>query len=175
MQKNKRQAPFVNIGSSLLLVIFLVLCLVTFATLSLSSARSDYSFSSRAAQRRTDYYQACNTAEDVLAQVDDILVNAADSSIETPDNFREWVNALDFTRINGAEFDAVGLEIVFDSEDAALSYQIPVNENQSLEVSLILTADSDSGYYQIEKWQLVNTGTREGNQPLQLMPMPEDE
>jgi len=50
MQRDKRQAPFVNIGSSLLLVVFLVLCLVTFATLSLSSAQSDYSFSSRAAQ-----------------------------------------------------------------------------------------------------------------------------
>ena len=103
MQRDKKQAPFVNIGSSLLLVIFLVLCLVTFATLSLSSARSDYSFSSRAAQRRTDYYQACNVAEDALAQVDAILVKAADSS----DGSGNWTKVLDFTQINGAEFDAV--------------------------------------------------------------------
>lgn len=52
MDNNRRQAPFVNIGSSLLLVIFLVLCLVTFATLSLSSARSDESFSRRMADRK---------------------------------------------------------------------------------------------------------------------------
>ena len=49
MNGNKKHSPVVNIGSSLLLVIFLVLCLVTFATLSLSSARSDYGFSSRLA------------------------------------------------------------------------------------------------------------------------------
>ena len=55
MDNNRRQAPFVNIGSSLLLVIFLVLCLVTFATLSLSSARSDESFSRRMADRKTEY------------------------------------------------------------------------------------------------------------------------
>ena len=166
MQRDKKQAPFVNIGSSLLLVIFLVLCLVTFATLSLSSARSDYSFSSRAAQRRTDYYQACNVAEDALAQVDAILVKAADGS-------GNWTKDLDFTQINGAEFDAVGLEIMYDPEDVSLSYQIPVSEKQALEVGLVLTPGSDTGYYKIEKWQLINTGTREGSQPLQLMPMPE--
>ncbi len=168
MQRDKKQAPFVNIGSSLLLVIFLVLCLVTFATLSLSSARSDYSFSSRAAQRRTDYYQACNMAEDALAQVDAILVKAAGGS----DGSGNWMKDLDFTQIDGAEFDAVGLEIVYDPEAAALSYQIPVNEKQALEVGLVFTPDRDEGYYEIDQWQLVNTGTREGSQPLQLMPMP---
>ncbi len=173
MQRDKKQAPFVNIGSSLLLVIFLVLCLVTFATLSLSSARSDYSFSSRAAQRRTDYYQACNVAEDVLAQIDAILVKAADSPAGVSDGSGNWMKDLDFTRIDGAEFDAVGLEIVYDPEDASLSYQIPVSEKQALEVGLVLTPGSDTGYYKIEKWQLINTGTREGSQPLQLMPMPE--
>ena len=173
MQRDKKQAPFVNIGSSLLLVVFLVLCLVTFATLSLSSAQSDYSFSSRAAQRRTDYYQACNVAEDVLAQIDAILEKSADSPAGGSDGSRSWMNGLDFTQINGTEFDEVGLEIVYDPEAAALSYQIPVNEKQALEVGLVLTPDRDEGYYEIKKWQLVNTRPREGSQPLQLMPMPE--
>ena len=62
---------------------------------------------------------------------------------------------------------------MYDPEDASLSYQIPVSEKQALEVGLVLTPGSDTGYYKIEKWQLINTGTREGSQPLQLMPMPE--
>ena len=66
MNKDRRQAPFVNVGSSLLLVIFLLLCLITFATLSFSSAQSDESFSQRIAQRKTDYYEACNQAERLL-------------------------------------------------------------------------------------------------------------
>lgn len=45
MKRNKQQSTFVNIGSSSLLIVFLVLCLTTFAILSLSSAQSDYSFS----------------------------------------------------------------------------------------------------------------------------------
>lgn len=170
MQKDNKPEPFVNIGSSLLMVIFLILCLVTFATLSLTSARSDYSFSERVAERRTQYYQACNTAEDVLAQIDEILVNTANSS----NHSQNWMNELDFTQIDGKEFLEAGLDINLDIKSASLSYQIPVNEKQALEVRLALT-DNSSEYYQIEKWQLVNTGIYESNSTLQLMPMPEAE
>lgn len=170
MQKDNKPEPFVNIGSSLLLVIFLVLCLVTFATLSLTSAQSDYSFSERAAERRTQYYQACNTAEDVLAQIDEILVNTDNSS----NHSQNWMNELDFTQIDGKEFLEAGLDIDLDIKSASLSYQIPVNEKQALEVRLALTGNSPE-YYQIEKWQLVNTGIYESNSTLQLMPMPEAE
>ena len=76
MNGNKKHSPVVNIGSSLLLVIFLVLCLVTFATLSLSSARSDYGFSSRLAERKTDYYRASSQAETILDQIDTVLAEA---------------------------------------------------------------------------------------------------
>lgn len=167
MQKDNRQAPFVNIGSSLLMVIFLVLCLVTFATLSLTSARSDYSFSVRAAERRTQYYQACNTAEDVLAQIDDILIDTVNSSGDS----RNWMDDLDFTRIDGEEFTEAGPDIVLDTGNAALSYQIPVNEKQALEVELALTGNGPE-YYQIQKWQLVNTVSHENGSTLQLIPMP---
>lgn len=167
MQKDNKQAPFVNIGSSLLLVIFLILCLVTFATLSLSSARSDYSFSERAAERRTQYYQACNTAEDVLAQIDGILEKAISSSSRD----ENWIKNLNLTQIDDQEFVDIGLNIALDVENASISYQIPVNEKQSLEVKLALT-DHKTEYYQIKKWQLVNTGSRENNQTLQLIPMP---
>lgn len=174
MQKNNRQAPFVNIGSSLLLVIFLVLCLVTFATLSLSSARSDYSFSSRSAERRTEYYQACNLAEDVLAQIDAVLYKAREHAANAGDGSRDWKKDLDFSQIKGTEFTEINLEILFDARDGILSYRIPVNEKQALAVRLALTGDS-TGYYRIEQWQLVNTRTRESDQKLQLMPMPEAE
>ena len=73
MNHNQRSAPFTNIGSSSLLVVFLVLCLVTFAVLSLSSARSDDAFSEKLANRKTAYYTAVNRAEDVLACIDTAL------------------------------------------------------------------------------------------------------
>ncbi|MGI6766248.1 MAG: hypothetical protein ACOX4R_03400 [Lentihominibacter sp.] len=40
-------APFTTIGVSSLLVVFIILCLVTFACLSLSTAKSDYEFAKK--------------------------------------------------------------------------------------------------------------------------------
>lgn len=75
--KDKQQSYFVNIGSSSLLVIFLILCLVTFAILSLSSAKSDYTFSERLAEHKKAYYEASARAEDIVAEIDSILYETA--------------------------------------------------------------------------------------------------
>lgn len=161
MDHNKRQAPFVNIGSSLLLVIFLVLCLVTFATLSLSSARSDESFSRRMADRKTEYYKAASQAEDLLAQIDRLLEETAAKDGQNP-----W-KALDFTGISP--------DIHYDPSGAAVSYQVPINDKQALDVVLVLNTGDEtaqSGYYRIEKWQTVNTEKWESDDTLNLMPVP---
>lgn len=150
MNKKKRQTPFVNMGSSLLLVVFLLLCLVTFATLAFSSARSDESFSQRIAERKTEYYEAANRAEELLNQIDQILITAE----EVPD----------FTEINSMDTD-----IYYDTEKETLSYQVPINEKQALDVVLALNTEDG---YRIEKWQTVNIQKWESNDTLQLMPMP---
>lgn len=150
MNKKKRQTPFVNMGSSLLLVVFLLLCLVTFATLAFSSARSDESFSQRIADRKTEYYEAANRAEELLNQIDGILA----ATKEMPD----------FTAM-----DSVDADIYYDAEKETLSYQVPINEKQALDIVLALHTE---GGYQIEKWQTVNIQKWESNDTLQLMPMP---
>ena len=53
MSEKKSRLPAASIGSSLLLVIFLILCLVMFATLSVTTARSNYLLSEREAGRVT--------------------------------------------------------------------------------------------------------------------------
>ena len=55
MKKKKRGSyPGIQIGTSYLLVIFVILCLVTFATLSLSSAKRDQSYSQQLAGREVE-------------------------------------------------------------------------------------------------------------------------
>ncbi|MDD6190088.1 MAG: hypothetical protein PUB75_00660 [Firmicutes bacterium] len=66
MSRSNNSTPFTTIGVSSLLVVFLILCLVTFACLSLSTARSDYEFSKDNAKHKTEYYNASNTAEEHL-------------------------------------------------------------------------------------------------------------
>lgn len=57
MNKEKRKFGFVNMGTASLLVVFLTLCLVAFAMLSLSTAKNDYEFSKKLAERSTAYYE----------------------------------------------------------------------------------------------------------------------
>lgn len=69
MKTKKASYPPINIGTSFLLVIFLVLCMVIFSALSLSSAAKDYEYSKKNAVRTKAYYEACNQAEEIRAQI----------------------------------------------------------------------------------------------------------
>lgn len=69
MKIKKHTYPPLFIGSSFMLVIFIVLCMVIFAFLSFSSAQRDYEYSLKNAERTTKYYQANNLAEQKLAEL----------------------------------------------------------------------------------------------------------
>ena len=57
---------FIHMGAPSLLMIFLVLCLFTFALLSLSSAKNNRTLSQQSADRIQAYYQASSLAEQAL-------------------------------------------------------------------------------------------------------------
>ncbi|WP_434688038.1 short-chain dehydrogenase [Hungatella sp. SB206] len=60
----KQESGFkANIGSSFLILIFIVMCLVTFGMLSLTSAKSDLSLANRNADAVTEYYRADTEGE----------------------------------------------------------------------------------------------------------------
>lgn len=69
MKTKKSSYPPINIGTSFMLVIFINLCMVIFSVLSLSSASKDYEYSKRNAARTQAYYEACNQAEEIRAQI----------------------------------------------------------------------------------------------------------
>ena len=86
-QSEKAPTPFFNIGASSLLVIFLILCLVTFAILTLTSAKSDADFAEKLAHHKMNYYAACNTAESTLDKIDAVLADAWQlSDVDTSNN-----------------------------------------------------------------------------------------
>ena len=70
---NKRKFPVTNIGSVSLLMIFIVLCMVTLAALSLSTASGSYRSAQTLAGHTTAYYRASNKAEKKLAETEKIL------------------------------------------------------------------------------------------------------
>lgn len=67
----KRKQPVFSgfhCGASLLLVIFLFLCLSTLATLSLSTALRNQAFVEKSAQKTAEYYRADALATELLCQ-----------------------------------------------------------------------------------------------------------
>lgn len=141
--KQKRYG--VNVGSSSLLIIFVVVCLVSFAALSIVSANSDYKLTKRMAQRATDYYSACNSAYRALADIDRTLL----SIYETSGSEEEFYAQTGYTK----------------------SFAYPVSDIQSLRVVIEIHYPENSGAarYTITEWRLITTGTLEYDESLPVL------
>ena len=74
----------ISIGTTTIVLIFVLLCLLTFSVLSLVSARANMRLSQKSADRTTAYYEAENKSNDILMQVpDSIEKNLSVSDQET--------------------------------------------------------------------------------------------
>ena len=169
MKKDKQQSSFVNIGSSSLLVIFLILCLATFSILSLSSAQNDHSFSKRLAEHRTAYYEAASKAEEIVGEIDQILSHTA---AETgTGGFSAYMQAVT-SSIDGTAIHDIALSCRTENEETSVSYQVPMTETQALQVSLTVTDYRKcEAYYEIRTWKTVSTRSWGIDDTLNLAPV----
>ena len=167
-QSEKAPAPFFNIGASSLLVIFLILCLVTFAILTLTSAKSDADFAEKLSHHKMNYYAACNTAESTLDKIDAVLADAWQlSDTDTAAVFTEIETQL--TALDSRE--QLQLSMDFTQSEPTISYAVAIDDKQNLCVTLTLTAAPAKGeaYYRISQWQVQASGEWKGDQTLNLM------
>ena len=196
-QSEKAPTPFFNIGTSSLLVIFLILCLVTFAILTLTSAKSDADFAEKLAHHKTNYYAACNTAESTLDEIDAVLADAwqrsdtdtstnsinNDSSqpdLTSNDSSQPGLTSSDtaavFTEIETQltaldSREQLQLSMDFTQSEPTISYAVAIDDKQNLCVTLTLAAAPAKGeaYYRISQWQVQSSGEWKGDQTLNLM------
>lgn len=122
-----------NIGSSSILLIFVLLCLVSFATLSIISAKADNKLSQKVLDRTAAYYEACNEAELALAGIDSTLANVYTTSADA--------------------------EEYFATVGHSKSYSITISDLQTLQVNIeILYPEAgDDTFYKITSWQILTT------------------
>ncbi|MDE6891761.1 MAG: hypothetical protein K2P50_08205 [Lachnospiraceae bacterium] len=180
--KDKQQSYFVNIGSSSLLVIFLILCLVTFAILSLSGAKSDYTFSERLAEHKKVYYDVSSRAEEIVSEIDSILYETAgsitgspasideDGELNTFDNYIFAVNSA----LNGVAINDVFVICEQSADEHLLSFQVPASDKQELQVVLRITDFRyHKSFYEVKTWKIANIDNWEmEEQPLNLIQVP---
>ena len=141
----KKQGMSISIGSSTMLLIFVVISLVSFSVLSLSSAITDRKFTDKIKQKNLIYYNACNLAEEKIAEIDAMLAEAyAISSNE---------------------------KSYFDLVHSGTTITVPVSEYQELQVIItyLYPVKEGDSYYQIDSYSLVNFDTPALDQGLQLL------
>ena len=196
-QSEKAPAPFFNIGASSLLVIFLILCLVTFAILTLTSAKSDADFAEKLAHHKMNYYAACNTAESTLDKIDAVLAdawqlsdtdtgkNSINNDSSQPDSTSNDSSQPDLTSSDAAAVfteietqltaldsrEQLQLSMDFTQSEPTISYAVAIDDKQNLCVTLTLAAAPAKGeaYYLISQWQVQSSGEWKGDQTLNLM------
>lgn len=160
MKKKNKNYPSVQFGTSLMLVIFMILCLTAFAVLSLSSALRNYDYSQKAAAKTYDYYKADGNANCKLAEIDQILKDSYHSDLY-PDSALEKLE------------ETEGVTIIPSGEDSStkLTYQIPVNERQSLNIqlSLHLNPSSEHDLYSISSWKEISVEEWNSNTTLPVI------
>ena len=135
-----------NIGTSSILIIIVILCLVCFSALSITSASADYRLSKRLADRTTAYYDACNQAQLYLCEISGELSGLYQNSTSE------------------ADYESKIKESMQDS----LIFSCPINDNQFLQVSIspLYPETPDGDFLHITGWQVINTVTPELNQSL---------
>lgn len=156
----KHPYPVINIGSVLLLMTFIVLCLATFSALSLSSSVSEYQYSQKLAKHNQDYYAACNKANEMLQSIDDILKAAYKGS--QSDYYAAAERELE-------SLDQVTAD--FSKKPPTVTCRIAINRTQFLQVGLTLNPPSQiqEGYYRITSWQESPASQWKGDDSLTLI------
>ena len=120
-----------NMGSSSLLLIFVVLSLVSFAVLSLSTALSDKNLSEKTLAKNVAYYNACNKVYEELSRLDKTYKSNYDSA---PDENAYMAACGETTKI-----------------------QVPVSEYHNLEVvvNTLYPVESGDSFYSISSWKVI--------------------
>lgn len=127
MSFQKKNGPefHVNVGSSSILLIFVILCLISFATLSIVSANADAKLSRRVMERTTAYYQACNQAQEDIASIDSTLAAVYASSFDEEEYFMAVGHRKNYiVSISALQTLSVTLEILYPQQEGDPFYRI---------------------------------------------------
>jgi len=148
-EKKKGFTPGLNVGSSSILVTFVLLCLVTFAALCYVSAKADYNLAVETSERIQKYYSADTSAEVYLANVDSLLSKLAATTDESAY----------FDGIDNLFSDNDMYSVVKSDNDTLIHYEMPVSDSLSLNVTLkvLYPENKNDNTFLITQWENVST------------------
>lgn len=115
----------INPGSTSILLIFVILCLVSFAALNFVSAISDKKLGDKVITRTEDYIDACNEAQILLSGIDTLLQATYNSSADSSSYFETVGTSQSITvPVNDSQILYVDIEILYPSAVGDAFYRI---------------------------------------------------
>lgn len=165
---NRKKHEFLHPGFSSILMVFLILCLVTFAVLSFMTARSDYTLSEKLAEKNTQYYKANNTTQLLLAQIDEELLAVYRSADDSVSYYGALPAVLDSLPLPDEVTD---FQTEVSTGDVTASFTVRMSDTRYLAVTLdfIYPELSGDNCYKITQWQTVtDTGAASDSNTLHL-------
>lgn len=130
-EKSGRSAGM-HVGSASIVMIFAVLCLTVFSTLSFVTANHERNLAEKSALAVQQYYEADWQCEEIYEQVAQCLQKNG----------------------NLEQLQPLGVEIVQQNEIRYLSYAVDIDEQQALAVRLVVLPD---GTIRTDQWKVVTT------------------
>lgn len=148
----------VGIGSTSIIMVFVVLCLTTFGVLALVTVDGDYKLTKKTAESVTHFYEADSQAEEILAQIDSVLV-AAHAEVQKLGDLQ----VIDKTEKESLYQEYITKELQqipnltlesSSQNQIEVSYPIPIDERQNLAVRLQINPYemSQESRYTILEW-----------------------
>jgi len=126
---NKKLKMGVGIGGSSIIMIIVVLSLTTLSVLSLMTANSDWKLTKRTVQAVTDYYNADNQAEEILASADTNLKNGHPLETNSFEIFvSEKQNLVIKLETEGSSYSVISRKLVPSSQWEYEQYQIQFDD-----------------------------------------------
>lgn len=149
-RKNKN--TFSNFGFTTVLIVFVMICIVTFSALAYLTAASDYRLSKKVADRTTAYYQAEEKAYLVLGEIDSILTSVYGHRMKKESYLKKAGQALD----EYAEDSSVSL-LIQNKDTLTVSYHIEVSAQEELVVTLKVCypPEAEGTCIKLTGWQTV--------------------
>lgn len=150
MKNSRLYNVSIGIGGSLILVIFVVLCLTIFSVLSFTTAYSDLKLSKKTEQITIDYYDVHGKAEEKLSEICELL-DKYDESPYAKFGFNKYMEEK-MNKINGVTV------LEQHDKDVTVNYEVLGDRNQKINVTLKLVYDEvgHKKYYEIMSWNLAN-------------------
>lgn len=136
----QKKYPMVNLGTASILTVFVILAMVTFATLSYMSAKKDSGYTEQSVTSSQQYQEAVNKAYEEIARIDASLFELYQNGNFAPELAKDY------------------------------RFSIPVTDSSNLQVILkpCEPSENDGSLYRITTFQEVSTKQWENDHTLPL-------